>query len=71
MSNNNNLTDRFSEEESISHYTPIIYEVTEDKNGGARSVVGTYCRCKDKITCDCVKKMKQYFNNRNCLVRVL
>lgn len=61
---NNNLKDRFSDEESISDYTPIIYKLTEDeiiKNGGVR-LVGGYCRCKDKNTCNCVKKIKQFFN---------
>lgn len=63
--NNINLKDRFSSEESISDYTPIIYELNEDeirKNGGVRLVFGGYCRCKDKNTCNCVKKIKQHFN---------
>jgi hypothetical protein len=60
-----NLDKRFSDEESISDYIPIVYELTEDeiiKNGGQRHIIGFYCRCKDKNKCDCVKKIKLFFN---------
>ena len=56
----------FSSQESIYHYTSILYKVTEEeviKNGGILSI-GGYCRCKgnDKNNCDCLNKILQSIN---------
>ena len=57
---------RFSREEEISHYTPIVYKLNETeviKNEGV-TFIGGYCRCIDKINCDCLTKLKQFVKNR-------
>ena len=59
-----NINTRFSSEEDITHYTPIIYKLNEKeviKNGGI-SCIGSYCRCRDKKICECLKKIIQFVN---------
>ncbi len=63
MSNNSNnekvnLNTRFSSEEDITHYTSISYKLNEQeviKSGGI-TCIGSYCMCRDKKNCDCLKK---------------
>ncbi len=57
-----NLDKRFSEEKSISDYTPIVYQLNEQeviKSGGI-TCIGRYCSCKDKNNCDCLKNMIEF-----------
>ncbi len=69
MSNNGNnekaiSNTRFSPEDDISHYTPIVYELNEKeiiKNGGI-IYIGSYCSCIDKKKCDCLEKIIQFVN---------
>jgi hypothetical protein len=59
-----NLKKRFSSEESICHYTTITYKLNENeiiKNGGV-TCIGSYCRCRDKKNCDCLKKIIEFVN---------
>ena len=66
MTNTNNHKDysniRFScEAEDISHYTPVVYKLSaiEVINNGGITCISTYCRCINKINCDCLKKLRQ------------
>ena len=46
---------RFSEEESIAHYTVISHKFTPKEiiqNGGITSIA-TYCKCRNKTNCNC------------------
>lgn len=59
---NNHKNMRFSHEEDITHYTPIVYKLNETeviKNGGV-TCISSYCRCIDKTKCDCLTKLKQF-----------
>jgi hypothetical protein len=61
ISNNMN---RFSDDQSIAHYTPICYKLTEEEviqNGGVTCISG-YCMCLDKTTCECLENMKKNWN---------
>lgn len=52
------LNMRFSREEDLTHYTPIVYKLNEKeviKSGGV-TCIGGYCRCIDK-NCDCLSKL--------------
>jgi hypothetical protein len=57
ISNNMN---RFSENQSIDHYTPICYKLTEEEVIKHRG--SSYCMCLDKTTCECLENMKKNFN---------
>jgi hypothetical protein len=61
---NVNINTRFSNEQSISNYTSVVYELTPEeviKSGGV-TCVGKYCVCLNKSKCNCLLKLKTVFN---------
>ena len=50
MSDTYKTPSRFSDEESIAHYTVIVYKLNQDLNDGI-TCVGHYCMCRGKCTC--------------------
>jgi hypothetical protein len=53
------LPERFSEEESIAHYTGICYKLNEEEvvNSGGITCIGKNCICRDKTQCSCLQKL--------------
>ena len=57
---NANIVSRFSDKESTSHYTSIVYTLSPEevvKNGGI-TCIGGYCKCRNKSKCSCLQNIK-------------
>lgn len=59
-----NIKSRFSNEESISYYTSIVYKLSPEKyiNNDGITCIGSYCRCLEKNKCNCLQNIKTLFN---------